>query len=151
MPLTFGYGSNMCYGRMKYRVRSLKFEDVGVLNGYRFITNKVSKDGSAKGNIEIAIGQKVFGVVFSLAEGDVAALDDAEGFGEGYVVNEGLDVRPREGKPWSEPVRVYIADSRYLAKELWPYSWYKRHIVEGALHFGLPHDYVCGLESHPSV
>jgi hypothetical protein len=51
----------MCYGRMKYRVRSLKFEGVGVLEGYRFLINKVSKDGSAKGNIEVASGQRVFG------------------------------------------------------------------------------------------
>ena len=33
MPLTFGFGSNMCNGRMKHRVPSLRFEGAGLVKG----------------------------------------------------------------------------------------------------------------------
>src|SRR5438067_7028041 len=99
----------MCYGRMKHRVPSLKFHDVGRLDGYRFVINKVSKDGSAKGNIEKADSDRVFGAIYSLDVADVTALDEAEGVGDGYVVKEELDVRSHSGQSVEKPVRVYVA------------------------------------------
>ncbi len=62
MLLTFGYGSNMCVGRMHRRVESIAFVAVGVLSGFRFVINKLSEDGSAKGNITPDPEGHVFGV-----------------------------------------------------------------------------------------
>jgi hypothetical protein len=149
--LTFGYGSNMCFGRMHRRVESLQFVAVGVLADFRFVINKLSKDGSAKGNITPDQGARVFGVVYSLAEADLEALNKSEGLGDGYALRENLDVRNIAGHGWDQPVLVYLADPRYVVEGVWPYSWYKRHIVDGARHHELPADYVDWLGSHPEA
>ena len=151
MPLTFGFGSNMCYGRMKHRVPSLRFDGVGLIKGYGLVINKVSRDGSAKANIEPDAVETTYGVVFSLADDDVPALEEAEGVGEGYRVTFKLDVRTLDGGSWPEQVRTFVAQEGYTAADLWPYAWYKRHIVEGALHSGLPDDYVRRLQALPAA
>jgi len=149
--LTFGYGSNMCFGRMKRRVESLEFVVIGVLADFSFVLNKLSKDGSAKGNITADQGERVFGVVYSLSETDLDALNKWEGLGDGYALRKDLQVHDLDGHQFDQPVLVYIADPRYLVDGLWPYSWYKRHIVEGARHHELPADYIEWLESHPAA
>jgi gamma-glutamylcyclotransferase len=148
--LTFGYGSNKCFRRMKRRVASLEFVAVGVLDNYSFVMNKLSKDGSAKGNIKADKGRQVFGVVYSLSDADLDALNRWEGVGDGYVLNTDLEVCDLAGHKWEQPVLVYVGDHRYLVDGVWPYNWYTRHIVEGARHYALPADYIEWLELHPA-
>jgi len=151
MLLTFGYGSNMCFGRMHLRVESLAFVAVGVLPAFRFVLNKLSKDGSAKGNITPAHGARVFGVVYSLDDADLEALNRSEGLGDGYILRDNLDVQNLDGDRWDQPVLVYVADPRYVVEDVWPYGWYKRHILDGARHHGLPAEYVDWVASHPEA
>ncbi len=151
--LTFGYGSNMCFGRMKDRVPSLEFDAIGEIRAYRLVLNKVSKDGSAKGNVIAGEAADVtYGVVYSLDQEHRVALDKAEGAGHGYDATDGIVVHnSATGEEYENPVIIYIATRGYTAERLLPYSWYKRHIVEGALHFGLPSTYVSLLASLPAV
>jgi hypothetical protein len=149
--LTFGYGSNMCLGRMRSRVPSLEFVAVGVLADHSLVMNKVSKDGSAKGNLKHDPGSQLFGVVYSLRRDDRKALDAAEGLGEGYVLREDLPIRSTAGEGWDQPVLVYVADDRYVRDGLLPYRWYLRHIIDGARHNQLPAAYVERLEGYPAV
>jgi len=149
--LTFGYGSNMCLGRMKQRVASLRFVATASLGSYRFAINKLSKDGSAKGNVVIDPTTQVFGVVYSLDADDLETLDKSEGVGDGYVAREDLDVRDLSGSQLDDRIRVYVADPQYVVEDLLPYTWYTRHIVEGARHHGLPEAYIAWLETHPAV
>ena len=141
----------MCLGRMQRRVESLKFVAVGVLADFSFIINKLSKDGSAKGNITADQGGRVFGVMYSLSETDLDALNKWEGLGDGYTLRKDLKVHDLDGHQFDQPVLVYIADPRYLVDGVWQYSWYKRHIVEGARHHELPADYIEWLGSHPAA
>lgn len=86
---TFGYGSNMCLGRMTCRVPSASPITVAELRGYRFRFNKRStKDGSAKGNAIKSDdpNDRVLGVVFDVLEREMHWLDEAEGLNAGYNV-----------------------------------------------------------------
>lgn len=86
--LYFAYGSNMCTGRLTHRRRcpSARPELIAKLSGHKFGFHKISSDGSAKADAEYTGNNEdvVWGVVFSIDGSEEAALDQAEGLGNGY-------------------------------------------------------------------
>jgi len=136
--LIFAYGSNMCSGRFRdYSVTPEQAGRAALLMDYRLRVNKQSRDMSGKANVELHPGDEVWGVLYSIPDTQLAAVDRGEG--NGYLRKE-LTVRTRDGK--TTPAWVYIAQNPSSDPALLPYVWYKRLIVEGAQEHGLPFSYV---------
>src|SRR5436309_10854406 len=86
MFLYFAYGSNMLTRRLTARTPSAAAVGTGFVEGYRLSFDKVSSDGSGKCDIEPTSNpaDRVYGVVFTIADAEAGALDDAEGLDRGY-------------------------------------------------------------------
>jgi cation transport regulator ChaC len=140
--VVFAYGSNMCSGRFRDYGVSPEAPRVGaLLSGYRLLFNKQSSDGSGKANVEAREGQQVWGVLYSIPDADLLALDAGE---VGYH-RVRLPVRRADNggsQPW-----VYVATMPSKDAALRPYTWYKRFLVEGARENSLPTEYIAELES----
>lgn len=137
----FVYGSNMCSGRLRdYDVSPDGDGHAAKLSGYHLLFNKLSTDGSGKGNVETCEGSDVWGVVYAISDADLRNLDQRE---VGYrrvpasvklADNTNIDASMHEAKePSTDPA-------------LRPFTWYKRFIVEGAREHALPKDYIVRLE-----
>jgi len=145
----FAYGSNMLTRRLIAADRAPSATPVGI--GYvecrRLTFNKVSRDGSGKCDAEVT-GKKtdrVYGVIFEIALADKAALNKAEGLGEGYA-EEHVEVVTGSS---NVQVMTYIATEKESV--LRPYHWYKAITVAGAVEHGLPKDYVEWLRAFESI
>jgi gamma-glutamylcyclotransferase len=46
---------------------------------------------------------------------------------------------------------MYKAAATHICNYLVPYSWYKRFVVEGARHHGVPDDYIALIEAMPDI
>ena len=147
--LYFGYGSNMCTGRLRARVSSANPLGKCFLRNYQFSFNKVSNDGSGKGNITRTEAPEtvVWGVLFEIDTIQKPDLDHAEGLGHGY--NEIIEEVELDGGQKRKAV-MYIAGAGHTNDALQPYSWYKRFVTEGAAQHALPSSYIQILNSFAS-
>jgi AIG2-like family len=143
----FAYGSNLHPARLKVRAPSAKFVEVGVMPDRALRFCKRSVDGSAKCTLIPALGSRAFGAVYRLDAADKAALDLEEGLGQGYR-EEWLGIPLRE-----QVVRVfyYLATDNFVDFSLPPYHWYKRLVLAGARHLGLPPGYIATIELVQSI
>lgn len=139
----FAYGSNMSSARVRDRVPSARVIGRGVFRGHRIAWHKVSIDGSGKCDVEAsdAPGAAVHGVVYAIDRPEKAALDRAEGLGKGY--DERQVFIEVNGAPFL--ATMYFATRKNPA--LRPYSWYKAHVLAGAIEHELPQEYVATLEA----
>jgi AIG2-like family len=144
--LHFAYGSNMLTRRLQKRTASATPEGTGYVAGCQLVCDKVSTDGSGKGDMEHTEnpGHRVYGVLFRINADEEAKLDKAEGLGRGYRKDE-VRVVTLEG---TVTARAYIATEK--DKSLRPYDWYKGFIVAGATEHGLPQGYIEQLLSMES-
>jgi hypothetical protein len=128
--------------RLQERTPSAVALETGFVEGYRLTFDKVSTDGSGKCNIERTadLGDRVYGVLFSIAVREVDKLDAAEGLSKGYRKSE-LRVVGRSG---AYTALAYIADS--TDPLLRPYDWYKKFVVRGAIEHALPAAYLRRLQ-----
>ena len=112
--------------------------------------NKVSKDGSAKANMEKSdiATDIVWGILFEIDNNEKPMLDKAEGLGKGY--NEDCLTFTDENN-LKHIAQVYIADSKSINNCLVVYNWYKEFIVTGAIQNQLPADYITQLQSIPCI
>ncbi len=140
--LYFAYGSNLTTERMADRVPRAAWVEIGKLEGYRIICNKVGLDGSAKANLQTETQDLVWGALYEMPHVDFDLLDPFE---DGYVRVE-VPVIRRSG-PICQAV-TYISDR--LTEDHVPYDWYRGLIVNGAKEVGLPANYVRRLEALPS-
>jgi hypothetical protein len=143
----FAFGSNMCSGRFRaYGVSPEGAGHAAVLPGHRLLFNKKSTDdGSGKANVALHVGSDVWGVVYTIPDGDLEKLYKGEG---GYS-RVRLTVRLRDNTitdAWA-----YIAKKPTDDVELRPYIWYKRFLVEGAREHSIPEDYIAELERIAAV
>ena len=143
----FAFGSNMCSGR--FRAYGVSPEGAGraaVLPGHHLLFNKRSTDDkSGKANVAAHAGSDVWGVLFSVPDGDLHKLDKGEG---GYQ-RVRLSLRLMDNAitdAW-----VYIAKKPQDDPALRPYTWYKRFLVEGAREHSLPAEYIAELERIEAV
>lgn len=141
----FAYGSNLHPERLRERVPSSRALAVAELDGHLLRFHKRGRDGSGKCSI-LPSGRpqdRVFGVVYRMAAAERILLDRAEGLGAGYRRIE-LIVRV-DGMP--RPVFSYRAQDEYIDEALLPFTWYRRLVLAGARHHGLPAAYVAAIEA----
>ena len=151
--LYFAYGSNMSERRLRDRVSSAKVIGTGVLHNYCLTFNKYSKkDGSGKCTIEWSESDKVYGVLFKINKDEECKLDKAEGkvkddCKKGYkkitVKIEIWDSKCSKNAG-GDPIcaKTYQATPVSINRKLKPYSWYKQHVLVGAIEQKLPPCYI---------
>ncbi len=141
--LYFAYGSNMFEKRLKCRVGSAEFVSVAALSGHELRWHIVSKDGSGKCDIVQVETPKsvVHGVVYKILSSEKAALDCAEGFGQGYEEKQ-VVLETATGK-----IQAYTYYATNTNPEIAPYTWYKALVIAGAKEHGFPADYISELEA----
>lgn len=137
----------MNINRLKERVPSAIKVCNASIEGYKFSFNKRSNvDGSAKGNMHQTndTADKVWGVIFEIAETDKPGLDEVEGLGKGYNEKQ-IDLLDDNGN--AIQAQVYVADAAAINNEVLPFDWYKAFVVTGAEQNNLPADYTETLKN----
>jgi len=136
----FAYGSNVFLPKMKKAVLSAVPCGVARLAGYTLKFHKKSKDKSAKCDAFKTGNEKdmVHGVVYEIDEKKKQDLDFKEGLGKGYNEIEVV----LESDQGTVTAFMYVADNKYIRKNLKPYTWYKQFVLEGARLNGFPAPYV---------
>ena len=136
--LYFAYGSNMLPARLLARCPSARTLGLAYTRGYSLAFSKKSRDGSSKATL-VAEAEKVTpGVLFEIGLSEKAALDRAEGAGQGY---DRIDNFPVFAANVDQPTHVattYLATSHDAA--LKPYDWYLALVIAGAQHHRLGED-----------
>ena len=152
--LYFAYGSNMSKKRLRKRVPSAKVIGTGVLHNHCLTFHKYSKkDGSGKCTIECSESDKVYGVLFKIKNADKRELDKAEGrvkndSKNGYKrITETINMWDSKCEKHKNGDRIccvttYQATPVSIDRKLKPYSWYKQHVLVGAIEQKLPPHYI---------
>ena len=146
--LYFAYGSNMSARRLQARAPSAELIGRAEVMGFRLTFDKFSRrDGSGKADCEKTRDptDQVLGGLYRVNAADRDALDAAEGAGFGYEATD-IVVQSRDGP---RRALTYLATDKRPG--LTPYTWYLRHVVEGARELGLPMDYVTQIERVPAL
>jgi gamma-glutamylcyclotransferase len=138
----FAFGSNLPLARLRERTPSARVRDVAQLAGFRLTLDKRSVDGSGKVNLARDASASVWGVVFEIAETEVAAL---EGFEPGYA-RITVSARLRGGGVCD--AHTFCSEQREAGLRAAP--WYKALILAGAREHGLPADWILQLERLPA-
>lgn len=127
--LYFAYGSNMMTARLKARCPSATPVGVAFADDHRLTFWKQGRDGSGKGHLARSPGMAQPGVLFTLSENDLVALDAIEGAGKGYRRADDFIVRLKDGNR-TTPAATYLATT--LDETLQPYDWYLALVLAGA-------------------
>ena len=128
--LYFAYGINMSREDMARRCPGASIVGVATLRDYRFL---ITDRGGA--SVIPFLGSVVFGVLWSIGETDLAALDHYEGVPDSYL-RWNMDVLV-DGDPVT--AEIYTATS---VKEGRPWPMYLERIVGAAREVGMPEGYV---------
>jgi len=141
----FAYGSNMKIDRITADERAPSARKLGLakIQDKKMVFNKVSTDGSGKGNIIVSLSNLVWGVLFEINEREIQNLDRAEG---GYYKQD-ITVVDENGN--STEAFTYISSK--TDNNLKPYDWYLALIIEGADENDLPKEYVDELRKTLSI
>lgn len=134
----------MLLRKLKVNVPSAVKVTNAFLQGYRFHFNKISKDGSAKGNIIKTNNESdiVWGVVYEIEMRDKLALDKEEGLNKGY--NEET-VTIKTAKLDSVETLAYIADEGAIKESVLPYDRYRDLLVIGSIENSIDKNYITFL------
>ena len=141
MVVYFAYGSNMDPVQMARRVPAAESRGRARLPGYRFLCDKIGRDGSAKANIRIEPEQEVWGAAFDISEEDLLLLDRFERGYRRTLASIHLDL---EGM-----VQCHVYLSSKTATDLLPNRAYRETMVRGARHHRLPLACIAALEALP--
>ncbi len=148
------YGSNMFEARVKHNTRapSALCLGVAILSGCQMRFHKIGMDGSAKCNAFTTgnMDDSVYGVVFDIAEKDIAVLDEEEDIRRGGYSRQQVNVIMLKDSAKCV-VECYLAGLGFIDATLRPFDWYKALVVAGAQEHKLPHDYVRYLDACPSI
>lgn len=139
----FAYGSNMSERRLKKRVDSAKVIGTGTLDKHCLTFHKCSQDGSGKCTIECSESDKVHGVLFEINKDQEKCLDAAEGLCKGYN-KKIVKIEIRDSKKY-DCGKIICAKTYYgtkLDRKRKPYTWYKQHVLVGAIEQQLPPCYI---------
>lgn len=138
----------MSSSRLRQRIKN--FEVIGVcrLERHDLRFHKVSKDGSGKCDA-YGTGKAedfVLGVLYEIDRADQRVLDRHEDLGHGYDTKEVFICLGHE----EHQALTYVATR--CDENQTPYTWYVRHVVEGAREAGFPEAYInklMGVISQP--
>ena len=153
----FGYGSNMLTEWLQARCSSAQAIGIAVAAGHCLKFSKRSKDNSGKATLNKVgePGQKAYGVLFEINNGDLPDLDSVEGKGSGYNRFDNFSVtlladgKLADGK--QVQVKTYIASADVIDPDLKPYGWYQALVIQGALQHELPEAYIASLRQFVSI
>lgn len=113
--LYFAYGSNMNVPQMHARVPGSRLVGTGLLGGHEFLYSGFSHTwGGAVANVRPRRGSDVFGVLYELPPGGLAALDRFEGYPHAYQ-RKTAAIEPLDGGPHRRAVLYFKRDARPLA------------------------------------
>lgn len=134
--------------RLATRVDNARAIGTFRLDGHVLRFHKVSVDNSGKCDAYETGSDSdfVLGVLYEIEDSEKQHLDDAEGLGGGYA-EKCVNVTGPSGR--RETAVVYYATC--IDESLRPYTWYKRHVLEGAREAGLDAGYVSIIEAQPAV
>ena len=138
----FAYGSNMNWTQMQGRCPSSHFVSIGRLINYHFgITRHSRLRDCGTANVYPILGAAVWGILYDIDEPDLVVLD---GFEDGYR-RETLPVlaAAKNNEPFDALVYVAAVERDVPL----PNTEYKRLMVEGARHWGLPAAYLNMLQA----
>ena len=113
--------------------------------------HKIGTDGSGKCTL-IPTGNDadvVYGVLYKIADSDLAGLDREEGVHLGGYARHSLRLRLPNGD--TSEAMTYIAGDRYLDASCLPFDWYRDLVVVGAREHGLPSAYLRELKQTAAV
>lgn len=143
--LYFAYGSNMSPPRLRARLPSVQGYGAARLDGHALAFHKSGTDGSGKCDIPECARSTVFGVVYEIARDDLAVLDRIEGVGVGYE-REMIQIRCA-----GERLTAHTYKATRIDPDLRPFSWYRQHVLAGALAAGLSDAYVSAIRGVETV
>ena len=133
----FTYGSNLDEEQMNERLNALGdfylHKQLCRIEGYRFIYNKKSKDGSSKGNIEKQNGKIVYGIAYLIKKDTFSKF--MEKYEKGYEECELL------AHYNDKCFHVKTAISNKITNKL-PFKSYRDKILNGAKHQNIDPDYI---------
>ena len=154
--LYFAYGSNMDPHQMRRRCPSSRFVTIARLADHRLaFTRRSPRRRCGVAGVVAEDGAEVWGVVYRLRKTrDIQRLDAAEGYrphaarGTRYTRHIRLvDAAGDGARPMA--AEIYLAaPTRFV---LPPSLTYVAHMLRGARHWGLPHDYVTQLNHIPTT
>ena len=142
MALYFAYGSNMWSERLVGRVGKVRALGRATLADHRFVCNKRGADGTAKANIESAVGEDVPGVLFAMSEASLVELD---AFEPGYRRDETSVAGP------AGTVTAFTYFATHLCDDPRPSAAYRDVMVRGAREHELPEAWIAFLRSLPTA
>ncbi|HXL09016.1 MAG TPA: gamma-glutamylcyclotransferase family protein [Candidatus Bathyarchaeia archaeon] len=146
----FAYGSNMCTGRLRERVPSATPVRIAKLLNHSLRFHKRSDDRSGKCDAYFTGIQEdvVLGVVFEIDPAEKPCLDKHEGLGHGYAEKQitVIDLGGAHHRTF-----MYAAVETHIDPLLYPYSWYKRFVLKGAVQQGLPNEYIAAIKATPHI
>lgn len=131
----FSYGSNMAPAGMEERCAAPSVLGIATVPGYRF---RIAKRGYA--TMVPDPGSLVYGLLWSLTDEDLAALDQYEGVPDGHYTRTTIPVEFR-GRPME--AQVYLAVDPAPGT---PRPGYLETVVQAARDLGLPPGYIAVLE-----
>lgn len=144
----FAYGSNMSLSRLRERVPSARRIGRFSLREHSLKFHKIGQDGTAKCNALHTENPAdcVFGSLFGINEEEKKYLDKAEGLGYGYnekivIVEDGL----------GNHFEAFTYYATQINNSLLPFSWYKNHVVIGAIESSLPEYYIMRIQSVAAI
>lgn len=144
----FAYGSNMSAKRLHGRIGHCIKLGACRLDAFDLRFHKVSKkDNSGKCDAYYT-GQgsdRVWGVLYEVNSSQKVRLDRIEGLGYGY---EERSLKVHLGSEMVDAV-TYVATN--IDASLLPFSWYLRHVIEGAREGSLPDQYQEKLSGYLSI
>lgn len=146
--LYFAYGSNLSKQRLLSRAPSARLVSKAVLRAHALRFHKVSHvDHSAKCDAFFTgqSGDRVYGVVYDIADSDKNILDEIEGLHVGYEEKQ-ADVMSSEGVCYA--AWFYYATD--IDASIQPFEWYKQHVLIGAREHDFPEDYIAEIAAVPT-
>lgn len=142
----FAYGSNMLNTRLQRRCPSAKPVCVAFADSWSVNFSKIGRDQSGKATLYPKQNTRCYGVVFTLDDSDLPALDRFEGAGHGYDRMNDFRVQALS-ETGIVSVITYIAPPQFCNPQLKPFDWYHGLVLAGATEHRLPSDYIASLES----
>jgi gamma-glutamylcyclotransferase len=148
MILYFGYGSNMCTGRLRSRVPSACPLSVARLKGHSLRFHKQSKDGSGKADAYRTGDNRnyVWGIVFEVDPAEKGKLDEVEGLRQGYE-----EKTVTVSVPMMQDRKAFMYYATAIDAHLKPYTWYLRFVLDGARQHRLPSGYIAKIKAVSSI
>ena len=142
--LYFAYASNMNWEQMQARCSSAQFVCVAKLGDHRLaFTRRSRRRGCGTADAVASPGEIVWGVVYEIEEHEIDRLDEMEDFVPGRAEN-GYTREQRYVRTEGEyrPMRVSLYFATKEPNPPAPSAEYRRLIVEGGRHWGLPDEYI---------